>query len=309
MLSLAVVVAVVVFAGIGLVGVAALLADRSETSNFSTYARAVATVVRRYVEPPPLVTEADLSRFPAPLRLYLTRAGVLGRPRVYNMRLKFHGAIRLNGASDWMAFAGEQHSAFDQPERVFYMRAKRGGLPVDGLHLFRPDDASMRIRLASLKTVADVHGPSLVQSETVTFFNDLCLFAPAALIDAPVIWEPIDARTVRGRFTLGRYAIAATLHFDGAGDLVDFTSEDRFMDAGGANRQLPWSTPVERYREFEGGIRVSTYGSGWWHPPEGSYAYIRLELDDIAYNVGPGRESAVSIPGWRPSSGDPARQG
>jgi hypothetical protein len=28
------------------------------------------------------------------------------------------------------------------------------------------------------------------QSETVTLFNDMCIMAPATLVDAPIAWEP-----------------------------------------------------------------------------------------------------------------------
>jgi hypothetical protein len=197
-----------------------------------------------------------------------------------------------------MTFSGEQHTAFDRPERLFYMRSRRGGIPVDGLHVFRPDEASMRIRLASLQTIVDARGPELVRSETVTFFNDLCLFAPAALIWAPATWETIDARTVRGRYTLGKQTVTATLHFDANADLVDFKSEDRYRDAGGANEQLPWSTPLDRYRVFGNGIRIPSYGVGWWHPPGAAYAYLRMEIEEIAYNVGPGLADVTKIPGW-----------
>jgi hypothetical protein len=300
--ALLVLVVLVVLAVAG-VGVAAWMADRSESSNWSTYARAVAAQVRRYVDPGALVSEADLADLPAPLRAYLLKAGVVGRPRVNSMRVKFQGGIRADAKSDWMTFSGEQHTAFDRPERLFYMRAKRGGIPVDGLHVFRPDEASMRIRLASLKTIADVRGPELVRSETVTFFNDMCLLAPAALIGAPVTWEAIDGRAVRGRLTVGRQTVAATLHFDATGDLVDFKSEDRYQDAGGANRLLPWSTPVDRYHVFGDGIRIPSYGVGWWHPPGAAFAYLRMEIEDVAYNVGPTLAAVTSIPGWSKGAG------
>ena len=303
MIGLIVTVALCFFVALLAAGVAALVADRSPSSNWSTYARAVAQQVRRFVVPAAAVSEADLAPLPAPLRTYLTRAGVVGKPRVYNVRIKFHGAIRPDDGSPWMSFTGEQHSAFDHPERLFYMRTTKAGLPVDGLHVFRPDEASMRIRLASLRTLADVHGPTLVQSETVTFFNDLCLFAPAALIDATVVWEEVDGQTVRGRFTLGHETVGATLHFDASGDLVNFKSDDRYQDTGGANRRLPWSTPVDRYRTFGDGVRVPSYGTGWWHAPDGAFSALRLEVDNIAYNVGPVAD-AVKIPGWGTSPAD-----
>jgi hypothetical protein len=298
MVGLVAVLALCFFVSLLAAGVGALLADRSASSNFSTYARGVGVMVRRFVEPAGNITEADLAHLPTLLRVYLTRAGVVGRPRVHNVRIKFHGAIRSGGTSSWMSFSGEQHSAFDEPQRLFYMRATKMGVPIDGLHAYRPDQASMRIRLASLKTLVDVRrSPTLDQSETVTFFNDMCLFAPATLVDAPVTWEPIDDTSVRGRFVLGRHRVAATLHFDANGDLVNFKSEDRYQDAGNADRLLGWSTPVDRYQTFRDGVRLPAYASGWWHPSDGAYAYLRLEVDDLAYNVTPVRD-ATTIPGW-----------
>jgi hypothetical protein len=262
------------------------LADLRPSSNHATYQRRVAAAMARPGGPARLVTADDLARLPALVRGYLTRVGVVGQPRVRTLRVRFHGAIREDAGSAWMPFTGEQHSTFDEPERLFFLRATRAGLPVDGLHAFRADDASMRIRLASLVTVADVSGGTLVRSETVTFLNDLCLFAPAALVDAPIAWEDVDARSVRARYTLGRQQVSAVLTFDAAGDLVDFRSEDRRQDAGGADRLMPWSTPVSRFRTFAGAGRLPGYGEGWWHPAEGGFAYLRIEIDDITYNVG-----------------------
>jgi hypothetical protein len=41
----------------------------------------------------------------------------------------------------------------------------------------------------------------MTQSETVTLFNNMCLMAPATLIDSAIVWEAIDARTTKARFT------------------------------------------------------------------------------------------------------------
>lgn len=41
----------------------------------------------------------------------------------------------------------------------------------------------MKIKLAGLITVAEASGPIMNKSETVTFFNDMCLIAPETLID------------------------------------------------------------------------------------------------------------------------------
>jgi hypothetical protein len=262
------------------------VADLRPSSNVATYERRVREAMARPETPERVVTQEDLAHLPPLVRGYLMRVGVVGRPRIRNIRVRFHGTIRQGPASAWMPFHGVQHTSLEVPERLFFMRATRAGLPVDGLHAFRADEASMRIRLASLVTVADVSGAALVRSETVTFLNDLCLFAPAALVDAPIEWEAVDANSVRAHYTLGRQMVAAVLTFGAAGDLIDFRSEDRYQDAGGADRRLPWTTPVSRFQTFANGARLPSYGEGRWHPTEGAFAYLRIDLDDIVYNVG-----------------------
>jgi len=262
------------------------LADLRPSSNQATYERRVREAMARPTRAERIVATEDLAHLPPLVRGYLVRVGAVGRPRVRSVRVRFHGAIRTDPATAWMPFTGVQHTSLDEPERLFFMRATRAGLPVDGLHAFSTDEASMRIRLGSLIPVADVSGATLVRSETVTFLNDLCLFAPAALIDAPIEWAPVDARSVRADYALGHQRVSAVLTFDAAGDLVDFRSEDRYQDAGGADRRLPWTTPVSRLRTFASGARLPGYGEGWWHPAEGAFAYLRIELDDITYNVG-----------------------
>jgi hypothetical protein len=150
----------------------------------------------------PLVTEADLLPLPVAVQRYLRYTGAVGKPQVHNFRAVFTGRLRSGLESAWMPFRSEQYDFFDQPTRVFLMRASRFGLPMEGLHLFRGPDATMRIKVASLFPVVDGHGPRMNQGETVTLFNDLCVMAPARLIDRQMIqWEAAGPLEARARFT------------------------------------------------------------------------------------------------------------
>jgi Family of unknown function (DUF6544) len=64
------------------------------------------------------------------------------------------------------------------------------------------------------------------RSEAVTHFNDMCLLAPATLIDPRIAWEPVDAHTVRARYSGGAHTISATLVFGADGLLTNFISDD-----------------------------------------------------------------------------------
>ena len=236
--------------------------------------------------PTALVTESDLAPLPPQVQRYLRVAGVVGQPRVWNMRARMRGRIRSAADARWMPLRAEQHNVFDQPARLFYMTATMLGVPVDGYHRFVGRAATMRVKAAGLVPVQQSGGDEMTQAETVTLFNDMCLMAPATLIDPAVTWSPIDAERVRATFTNAGHTIHADLVFDAAGDLVNFWSDDRRRTAadGRTMTAVRWSTPVSAYRTF-GAVRLMHRGEARWHEAGGDYAYIELEIEDVQYNV------------------------
>jgi hypothetical protein len=251
------------------------------------YRREVAKRPPAAAAPDDLVTEAELAPLPPLVRRYLQRAGAVGRPHVRGFEARFHGRIRNGVGAPWMDFVAEQRTTFDPPVRLFFMTASRAGIPFAALHVFAGRDATMRVRAASLVDVVDARGPEMNRSETVTFFNDLCLLAPGALVDAKVRWEALDARSVRATYTRGDETISAVLTFDAQGDLTGFVSGDRFMSSDGRTyRNLPWSTPVRGWRE-QAGARVLERGEATWKTPEGDFTYGEFILEQIRYDAAP----------------------
>jgi hypothetical protein len=187
-----------------------------------------------------------------------------------------------------MPFVAEQHNFFNPPRRYFWMEATRGGLPVDGLHAYDEADASMRIRLLSLVPVVDLCGTDMMRTETVTIFNDMCLFAPGSLLDPSIRWREIDARSVEATYTNGPHTIHAVLLFDDSGALVDFRSDDRPALAEDGKTMLPqrWSTPIRDYRAI-GPYRLATRGEGRYAPSSGEYAYIEIEVHEVNTQIVP----------------------
>ncbi len=233
-----------------------------------------------------LVTEADLATLPAPVQQYLRVAGVIGRPRVRTMRARMRGRIRSAPDAPWMPFEAEQHNVFDPPARFFYFTASRLLVPIQGYHRYAGSAAGMRVKAIGLVTVAQADGPAMTRAETVTLLNDMCLLAPAALVDAPIRWEVDSDRAVWATYSNAGQTIRARLAFDGDGKLVDFESDDRGEMAQNGARMTParWSTPVRAYRDF-GPARLMTRGEGRWRDAHGSWSYIELELTDIAYEA------------------------
>ena len=98
------------------------------------------------------------------------------------------------------------------------------GLPVIGFS-YSNATASMLIKLGGLVTVADGKGQEMNQGETVTVFNDMCLLAPASLIDDRIKWEVINEHTVKAHFNNNGYVISAELYFNDRGQLINFAQK------------------------------------------------------------------------------------
>ena len=233
-----------------------------------------------------VVTEVDLIPLPEPVRRYLIGTGVVGRPRVQNYRVRFHGRIRSGPGSRWMPFEADQQSFADQPTRLFLMHARMFGVPVEVFHRRIGGHARMQVNIAGAIPMVDARGEVMDRSEAVTLFNDMCLLAPSTLLDPRIAWEPVDARTARARFTDEEQTISATLVFGDDGLLTNFISDDRSRSSpdGKTFTRLRFSTPTRDYRDFEP-ARLGAHGEARWTLPDGDFTYGEFNLEEVTYNV------------------------
>jgi hypothetical protein len=231
-----------------------------------------------------VVREEDLAYLPGPVRNYLHYVGAVGKPKVFNFRAECTGSLKRSPAGRWMNTSSFQYNFFDDPARLYYLRSSLFGIPFDGLHAYTGDHAMMKINVAYFFPVVDASGDTMTMSETVTLFNDMCLLAPATLIDKNILWEPVDPLSVWARFTHNGITISAMLYFAENGELIRFVSDDRYMSADGKTyARYQWSTPVKEYRDFNG-RKVPVYGEAGWQLPDGSFTYARFTVKDIEYN-------------------------
>lgn len=236
-------------------------------------------VAKKYAD---LLTEGDLAGLPVPVQNYLRYTQCLGKPKVQNFKVLFSGQIRKNEASDWMFLHTSQYNTLEHASRLFYMNAVMKQLPVAGYHRYKDRKAFMDIRLLSMFRVQYLDGNEMDLAETVTFFNDMCVLAPASLIDKRIRWLTTDGNRVNARFTNGDLSVTAWLYFNDEGQLVNFSSEDRYnADAG---KKMPWSTPLYEYRDYHG-YNLASKAEAIYHYAEGPVVYGNFTLVDVNYNV------------------------
>ena len=152
------------------------------------------------------------------------------------------------------------------------------GVTVPRYYHYRKGIAVMDIRLFGLFPVVKKSGVAMNKVETVTLFNDMCLMAPATLIDKRITWQAINSNSAKATFTNHAITISAFLYFNEQGKLIDFISNDRDVN------HYPFSTPVSNYKNIKG-INIMTYGEAIWHYPDGKFVYGKFNLKEIEYNV------------------------
>ncbi len=226
----------------------------------------------------------DIEHLPQPVQKYLAYTGVIGKEKAQFVRVVCEGRFRTDPQKGFFPMFTEQYNFFANPARFYYIRLKMFGVPVVGVHAYKDAGASMLIKIASLFKVAEARGEIMDQSETVTILNDMCLFAPASLMDKRIKWETIDPLTVKATFTNNGIAVSALLYFNEKGEMINFISDDRYMTApDGEFRRARWSTPIRDYRGFNG-VKLVSYGEATWNLPEGDYCYIRINVKEVAFN-------------------------
>lgn len=266
-----------------LVPVLMALAGDLPTSYRNVFRAEAEKGLKRYTKPD-ILTEEDITHLPAPVQSYIRYSGAVGKEKIHNFRAVFRGAFRTDPDSEFRPIEAIQYNFFDRPTRLFYIKSNYFGFPMEGLHLYTGSTATMQIKLAHLFEVVSAQGSEMNRSETVTMLNDICFLAPAALIDDQIEWEPIDSTSARASYTIGGYTISATLFFNGTGELINFSSEDRAASVDGEHfENYTWTTPLADYRDFNG-RRIASYGEAIWHKPGGEYCYGKFTVQQVDYN-------------------------
>lgn len=252
------------------------------TSYYNSYKKDVRTCFNQETQiEESVLTESDMASLPDAVKKYLRYTGVGGKPKVKNFRIAFEGKIRKNAQSEWMPFSSEQYNFINAPARLFFMKAVMKHLPVAGYHHFNNGKAVMDIRVLSSFKVQYQDGPEMDQSETVTYFNDMCCMAPATLIDKRITWLNTGGNKLKAAFTNNGITISAWLYFNEKGELVNFISNDRY--AADVGKKLLWSTPLHAYKEING-YRLASYAEAIYSYPEGDLCYGTFNLKAIDYN-------------------------
>lgn len=228
-----------------------------------------------------VISIKDIDHLPKIVQHYITSSGFIGKPKLKNVLIKFSGEMREQGKK-WFKFRSEQFNAIETPARYFFMKAIFKGFPTKGYHRFDGTSARMIIKPLSLFSFVDINSEELLISEMVTYLNDICLFAPGALIEDKFTWEEIGNNSAKVIFSNNGRSVSAILEIDDHGRLINFFSNDRY-DIN-KMKKFTFSTPVGSYTDFNG-FKLAGYGEAVWHYFETDFVYGKFDVKEVKYNL------------------------
>lgn len=240
---------------------------------FASASRADSTVVR-----PP-----ELERLPAPVRRWLVRSGVVGKPRARAVRLKQRGGLRTSPEQGFMPAEAEQYFSVDPPGFVWSVDVRMfGAVPIVGCDSYVRGKGHMLIRALSLVNVVDASGERIDQGTLLRYLGEIIWF-PSAALSPHITWEPVDAERARATMTHQGVTASAVFSFDGQGRFTSLAAE-RYMGAGPDAPLTDWFVPASAWRLVRG-VELPVRGNVVWKLSNGDFDYYRWEILDVEYDT------------------------
>ena len=230
-----------------------------------------------------LVSENMLADLPAPVQRYMSFTGVLGKPWIDNVVLRYVGKFRQGLDRPWMPMTAKQSYTISPPSFVWDARFKTLGLPLlRARDEYRSGHGHMFARLAGLITVFDIRGEQLDQGTMIRYLSEMIWF-PTAFLGENITWQSVDDQSADVQFEDAGKSVSGRLYVDGDGRPVNFTAR-RYREIDGDFSLDPWSTPITGYGELAG-LNLPTQGQAVWNLESGDLMYADLQIEEIIYNL------------------------
>jgi hypothetical protein len=229
-----------------------------------------------------IIRDHHLADLPAPVRRYLTHAGVIGKPWIDTVSVKYTGKFRTGADRRWMSIRVHQVYTTNPPGFLWKARFKIAGLPLMfGSDLYKAGHSHMHGKLLGLFTVVDGRGTEVDQGTRVRYLQEMTWF-PIAYLGKNITWQAVDDHAADVTLHDHGKSVSARMYFDDAGRLLTFIAQ-RYGEFDGRYSIRTWTTPTTEYGVF-GGLNLPAGGMGVWQLPTGDVPYVDVRLTGVEYN-------------------------
>lgn len=230
-----------------------------------------------------VIAAPDIENLPEPVKKWLIRSGMVGKPDIKVGKLYQHAKMKLKPEQeDWMSATALQYSTITEPAFIWTANVKMNSLlSFQGRDKFEEGKGEMLIKLNSIINVVNEKGVKIDEGAMQRYLGEMVWF-PSLALSSYIRWEVIDSTSAKATMEYKGTTGSGIFYFNSDGDFVKFSAL-RFMGNKKDSEKHPWVLRVDGYKEFEG-IRVPALMSATWELKDGDWTWLRLEIMDLKFN-------------------------
>ncbi|MEZ5040456.1 MAG: DUF6544 family protein [Saprospiraceae bacterium] len=232
---------------------------------------------------PLMVDENNIRYLPVIVQTWLKRSGSLNRPEALFVGLRQKGKMKTKPAGKWMDFTAQQYFNVKKTSFVWVTKVQMmPGIYLDGRDKLVDGKGEMLIKLQSLFTVVkEGNNEKMNTGAMIRYLAEMIWFPSAALSDY-VVWEEIDANTVKATLTYDGQSVSGVFRFSADGDMLSFSAK-RYYGGGEDATLETWVVETEAFTVFNG-YRIPSRNKVTWKLPSGDFTWLQLEITDLEVN-------------------------
>jgi len=231
---------------------------------------------------PEIVKETDIRGLPEPVQKWLKNSQIIGKERIFTVRLKQKGLIRTKEGQPWMPAEAEQYFTIDEPGFLWKTKVKMAPLLyLVGRDKYYEGKGNMLIKLMGLISVVNARGKEIDQGTMLRYLGETVWF-PTAALSKYTKWESIDSNSAEATMSYKGVTASAIFKFNDNGEVTGFFCK-RYMTVNDHYTLENYSVNLKDYKELNG-IKIPTKGEAVWKLKTGDFSVYQVEIIEVEYN-------------------------
>jgi hypothetical protein len=222
----------------------------------------------------------SLEGVPPPVARFLSRSLAERQPLIDAIQVEQTGEFRVGEA--WRPFHATQRFTVEPAGFVWDARISMVPLlPVLVRDSYVAGSAAMRGEIGGVYPLVNQSDRRELNAGALQRFLAEAVWFPTALLPRDNLkWDPIDDHRARATLTDRDTTVSLEFRFNGAGDVTEIFTPDRYAENRGRYEPKPWIVRCSEY-ETHGGMRIPIQCEVAWIEATGPAAYWRGRVREI----------------------------
>ncbi len=230
------------------------------------------------------ITAEMITHLPAPVRKWITNSGLIGKERIYAVRLKQKALMKMKPEQEkWTNANAEQYFTVDKP--AFIWKVNMQMLPfidIVGRDKLFEGKGEMLIKALSLIPVVNSSDNEKINSGTIQRYLGEIVWFPSAALIPYITWQKIDDFSAKASMTYKGTTGSGVFFFDEKGNFTRYIAQ-RYMGTDEEAKLKEWIITVSESKVMHG-IKIPVKMEATWKLDGGDWTWLKIEITDIEYN-------------------------